>query len=135
MEWLSRWCGDNNLSPYTTKTKEVIVDYRKNKTDIQPLYINGDYVERVSTFWFLGIHMEEDLIWGTNIMELIKKAQQRLYFLRLLRKNHLSQKLLVAFYYSSIESVLTYGVGVVRQRHNSREEGASEGHHHSPENH
>lgn len=41
-----------------------------------------------------------------------KKAQQRLYFLRLLRSQQLSERLLVAFYRSSIESILSYCICV-----------------------
>ncbi|XP_048859989.1 serine/threonine-protein kinase pim-1-like [Brienomyrus brachyistius] len=37
----------------------------------------------------------------------IKKAQQHLHFLRVLRKNNISEKLLVTFYCSTIESILT----------------------------
>ncbi len=43
---------------------------------------------------------------------LIKKAQQRLYFLRVLKNNALNKELLVSFYRSSIESVLTYCIPV-----------------------
>lgn len=40
----------------------------------------------------------------------MKKAQQRLYFLRTLGKNHISTTLLKTFYQCSIESVLTYSI-------------------------
>lgn len=59
-------------------------------------------------FWFPDSQIEE-LTWSAITMELLKTAQQRLFF-RLRRKNPLSQKLLVAFYRCSIESVLTYSV-------------------------
>ena len=93
VEQRTGWCTENNLVLNTTKTKELIVDFRMKKTGhIQPLCISGNYVERVSDFRFLGIQIEEDLLWSANTSVTIKKAQQRLYFLRLLRKNHLSQK-------------------------------------------
>ena len=34
--------------------------------------------------------------WGVNTSELLKKAQQRLYFLRVLRGNNISERLLVS---------------------------------------
>ena len=67
-------------------------------------------MERVSSFRFLGTHISDDLTWSTNINSLVKKAQQRFYFLRTLRKVNLSQQLLVSFYRCSIESVLTHGI-------------------------
>lgn len=39
-----------------------------------------EYVEKVVDFWFLGVHLEEDLNSGVN--RCWKKAQQRLNFLR-----------------------------------------------------
>ena len=43
---------------------------------------------------------------------MLKKAQQRLYFLRVLRGNNITQRLLVSFYRCSIESILTYCICV-----------------------
>lgn len=83
------------------------MDFRRNKFDIQP-FISGDSVERVSDFCVLGVHIMEDLTLVVNTAEVVKKAQERLYFLRALRKNNILQKLLLSFYHYSIESVLTY---------------------------
>lgn len=112
VERLAGWCTENNLALNTSKTKELIVDFRRKKTDFQPLVISGDNVERASNFRFLGVHLEEHLTWSTNTSATIKKAHQRLYFLRVLRKNHLTQELLVSFYRCSIESILTYCICV-----------------------
>lgn len=60
------------------------------------------------SFKFLGIKISEDLKWSVNSAVVVKKAQQRLYFLRTLRKAHLSAKLLESFYRCSVESILTY---------------------------
>ncbi|PWA13967.1 hypothetical protein CCH79_00017017 [Gambusia affinis] len=95
-----------------SKTNELVVDFRKNKTDIQPLTISGTCVERVPVFRFLGMELEDKLTWSTNTKELLKKAQQRLYFLRILQKNCVPSDLLQAFYHCSIERVLTYSLCV-----------------------
>lgn len=84
------------------------MDFRRRKLDIQPLYISEDRVERVPDFRFLGVHFMENLAWDVNTAELAKKAPQRLYFLRILRKSNISQKLLVSFCRCSIESILCY---------------------------
>ncbi|XP_028299247.1 thymidylate kinase isoform X1 [Gouania willdenowi] len=112
VEELSRWCSANNLTLNIQKTKELIMDFRKIRQDHTPLLINGEQVETVTTFRFLGTHISADHSWTENIRALVKKAQQRLHFLRVLRKNHLDTKLLLAFYHSSVESVLTYCLGV-----------------------
>uniref|UniRef100_A0A3P9AUA1 Reverse transcriptase domain-containing protein n=1 Tax=Maylandia zebra TaxID=106582 RepID=A0A3P9AUA1_9CICH len=112
VERLSSWCKDNNLLLNTKKTKELIIDYRRHKTEIQPLIISDDCVERVADFRFLGVSIEGNLSWSVNTSELLKKTQQRLYFLRVLRKNNITQRLLVSFYRASIESILTYCIGI-----------------------
>uniref|UniRef100_A0A3B5Q3T5 Reverse transcriptase domain-containing protein n=1 Tax=Xiphophorus maculatus TaxID=8083 RepID=A0A3B5Q3T5_XIPMA len=112
VEQLLQWCRENNLLLNNSKTKELIIDYRRNKTDITPLTIGGKCVERVADFRFLGVHIEQGLTWNMNTLELIKKAQQRLNFLRVLRRNSIKEKLLVSFYKCSIESILTYCICV-----------------------
>ena len=108
VQHLVTWCADNNLALNTKKTKEIIVDFRKTTAGAHaPVLINGTEVERVSSFKFLGVHISEDLTWTLNTSSLVKKAHQRLFFLRRLRKAHLSTPILVNFYRCAIESILT----------------------------
>ena len=41
------WCQDNNLSLNVIKTKEMIVDYRKRRTEHSPILIDGAVVKQV----------------------------------------------------------------------------------------
>ncbi len=98
---LAEWCGANNLSLSVEKTKEVVMDFRRrNSTDHPPLTIDSSTVGRLST-------VTEDLTWTTNTMSLSKKAQQRLHFLRRLKRASLPPPILTTFYRGTIESVLT----------------------------
>ncbi len=67
---------------------------RRNSTDHPPLTIDSSTVERVSSTKFLGVHITEDLTWTTNTMSLSKKAQQRLHFLRRLKRASLPPPIL-----------------------------------------
>ncbi len=104
---LAEWCGTNNLSLNVGKTKEVVLDFRRNSVDHPPLTIDSSTVERVSSTKFLGAHITEDLTWTTNSMSLSKKAQQHLHFLRQLKRASLPPPILTTFYRGTIESVLT----------------------------
>ena len=42
---LAMWCQDNNLSLNVIKTKEMIVDYRKRRTEHAPILIDEAVVE------------------------------------------------------------------------------------------
>ncbi len=116
---LVTWCEDNILTLNTGKTKEMIVDIRKERRTHQPLFIRDLEVERVTSFKYLEVHISEDLTWTLNTTQLVKKGQQRLYFLRRLRKFGMS-KILSNFYSCVVESVLTscitvwYGSTTVR---------------------
>ena len=109
VETLTQWCQDNSLELNVGKTKELIVDFRRAKREYAPIIINGVAVEQVSDFKFLGIQISEDLKWATHTTAVVKKAQQRLYCLRRLRKFKVSPRILRAFYNSTIESILTSG--------------------------
>ncbi len=104
---LAEWCGANNLSLNVEKTKEVVMDFRRNSVDHPPLTIDTSTVERVSSTKFLGVHITEDLTWTTNTKSVSKKAQQRLHFLRRLKRASLPPPILTTFYRGTIESVLT----------------------------
>ncbi len=69
--------------------------------------ISGTPVERVSSFKYLGVNISEDLTWTVHIQTQVKKARQRLYHLRPLRKFRVSPAILKTFYSGAIESVLT----------------------------
>ena len=106
---LTDWCSHNNLDLNTNKTKEIIVDFRKSKRTVLPtLSIDGQEVERVESFKFLGVHITADLTWSVHTSNQVGKAHQRLYFLRKLKQAHLPRPLLVNFYRATIESILTY---------------------------
>uniref|UniRef100_A0A8C1GTL4 Reverse transcriptase domain-containing protein n=1 Tax=Cyprinus carpio TaxID=7962 RepID=A0A8C1GTL4_CYPCA len=104
---LPGWCSDNNLSLNMEKMKEIVVDFRRVHTQHSPLTINGAFVEKVSSTKFLGVHITEDLSWTENTAAQAKKAQQRLYFLRKLRRARALASIMCTFYRGTIKSILT----------------------------
>ncbi|TWW64347.1 hypothetical protein D4764_03G0013550 [Takifugu flavidus] len=66
----------------------------------------------VDSFRFLGTTITRDLKWEPTISSLIKKAQQRMFFLRQLRKLKLPPRMLAQFYMAIIESILTSSITV-----------------------
>ncbi len=91
---LAVWCS-LNLELNTLKTVEMIVDFRRNPPALPPLTIMNSTGTAVESFKFLGITISQELKWDNHIESIVKKAQQRLFFLHQLRKFNLPQELLI----------------------------------------
>jgi hypothetical protein len=61
---LAAWRQDNNLSLNVSKTKELIVNYRRKGEGHALIHIDRAVVERVERFKFLGVHINKDLRWS-----------------------------------------------------------------------
>ena len=84
---LAVWCQDNNnLFLNVIKTKEMIVDYRKKRTEHTPNLIEGAIVEQVESFKFLGVHITNKLTWSKHTKTVVKRARQNLFSLRRLKR-------------------------------------------------
>ena len=70
------WCTNNDLELKVAKTKEMIIDFRKNKTAMPPLAIGEQQAELVDSFKFLGTTIANTLKWDINAEIIAKKAQQ-----------------------------------------------------------
>ena len=86
------WCQENNLPLNINKTKEMIVDFRKQQREHPPIHNEGTAVEKVESFKFLGVHITDKRKWSTHTHSVVKKAQQRLFNLRRQKKFGLSPK-------------------------------------------
>uniref|UniRef100_A0A3B3QRE8 Reverse transcriptase domain-containing protein n=1 Tax=Paramormyrops kingsleyae TaxID=1676925 RepID=A0A3B3QRE8_9TELE len=108
---LTSWCQDNHLQLNICKTKELVVDFRRSQQRVyKPLNINGAPVERVLSFKYLGVQISSDLTWSAHIQVQSKRARQRLYYLRQLRKFGVSPVILRTFYSGAVESILTQNI-------------------------
>ncbi|KAK3548467.1 hypothetical protein QTP70_013169 [Hemibagrus guttatus] len=112
MNRLVSWCSTNNLELNSLKTVEMTVDFRKDPAPRPPVILCDSPVSSAESFCFLGTTITKELKWAQNISYLTKKAQQRMYFLRQLKKFLLPVKMLVNFYTAIIESVLTSSITV-----------------------
>lgn len=95
---------DHNLVRLHHKTQR---DHRRLQEDYTQSYLslNVEEVESVNDM-FLG---KKDFSWSINTSHLVKKAQQRLVFLRKMKQARLPTQLLVNFYHCTIESILACG--------------------------
>ena len=104
---LAGWCQNNIVFLNVTKTKEMIVDYRKRSTEHAPILIDGAVVEQVESFIFLGVHINNKLDWSKHTKTVLKRARQSLFPLRKLKRFGMGPEILKRFYSCNIESILT----------------------------
>ena len=104
------WCIDNYLDLNVIKTKEMIIDFRKNVIEPVCVLIQNSEVERVPLYKYLGLIIDHLLNWKDNTNSIVKKADQRLYCLQKLASFNVNESLLQRFYTSFVESSLTFGV-------------------------
>ncbi|OCU02536.1 hypothetical protein XELAEV_18008298mg [Xenopus laevis] len=94
------WCAANCLHLNVAKTKELVVDFRKLRTDLQPVCINGVFVDS-------GVK---------NTEVLYRKGISRLFVLKRLSSFNVCKEMMLMFYHSVVASVMFFGVVSWRSR-------------------
>ncbi|KAI3375523.1 hypothetical protein L3Q82_003844 [Scortum barcoo] len=107
---LEGWCRQNNLCINVKKSKEMIVDFRRGRH--LPLPCTPVHQEGLRWKWSpaSGTWAYTSLTTSPGARTLpvsIRKAHQRLYFLRRLRRAGLGSSVLTSFYRCVVESVLS----------------------------
>jgi hypothetical protein len=103
---LAEWGQENKLSLNVNKTKELIMDFRKQQRENAPVHIDGSAVEKVESFKFLGVHVTDNLKLSTHTDNVAKAAQKYLFNLRRLQKFSLAPMTLRNLHQCQIESIL-----------------------------
>ena len=104
MEWFDR----NDLLLKVRKTKEMVVDFRRKRTETMPMTIRGEDVDVVDSYESLGVHLIDRLDWSPNT-DGVNKKMSRLYVLRKLRSFNV-RKMLEIFYQSVVSSEIYLAV-------------------------
>ena len=103
-----QWCKDNYLLLNVKKTKELVIDFRKDNDVTVPLIISDETVERVENYKYLGTVIDNKLAFDSNTVIINKKCQSRIYLLQKLRNLNVNKSVMQMFYRCFIESVLTF---------------------------
>ena len=75
-----------------------------------PVNIQGKDIERVASYKYRGVHLNNKLDWAHNTDALYKRGQSRLFLLRRLRSFGVRGPTLKTFYDSVVASATLYGV-------------------------
>ena len=74
------WCESNFLVLNVSKTKEMVVDFRRKKSPVQFIMMKGEPIEMVDDYKYLGVVLDNKLNWASHADLVYKKIQTRLFF-------------------------------------------------------
>ena len=63
IHWFVKWCEEHFLLLNVKKTKEMIIDFRRNKNPLTPVLSNNEEVERVESYKYLGVTLDKASKW------------------------------------------------------------------------
>ena len=72
------------------KCKELRISFAKNEPEFDPIWVNRQTLETVKSIKLLGLNISSDLKWNAHVLELVRKASTRLYFLRQLKREEIA---------------------------------------------
>lgn len=102
------WCDQNFLNLNVKKTKEMVIDFSRKSQSYTPVTIDDENVEVVTEYKYLGFTIDDKLTGSSHVKKMYKKANQRMFFLRKLKRISVDNLILELFYKSIIQSVLSY---------------------------
>ena len=108
IDYFLKWCKNSFLNLNVTKTKDMCIDFRRHAPATESTVIDGQEVESVVRYKYLGSIIDNKLTFGENTNMICKKGQQRLLCLRKLAKFGIDRSLMTLFYKFYVESVLTF---------------------------
>lgn len=107
---LKIWFDVNKLSLNLTKTKFMIFGNRVKEDEVI-MSIDGELIERVTEFRFLGVIVDENLTWKSHIEYIRKKMVKNIYILGNVR-DLLDYKTMRILYFSLFFSYFSYCIEV-----------------------
>jgi len=94
------------------KTQEMLIDFSHSENMSDPIKMNGQQIQRVSSAKLLGLTISDDLSWNLHIKNITSKSNQRLYCLRLLKRAKVSIDKLIHMYCAIVRPNLEYACQV-----------------------
>ena len=109
LEKITKWLQINKLSLNTQKTKLMIFHRKQKHIKELNIVINGTKIDRVESFNFLGLTIDETLSWAQHV-DIVKKKVSKVIGIFYRLKNIFSMETMMILYKSLIASYLNYGL-------------------------
>ena len=109
---LISWFDISFLKLNVQKTKELCLEGNRarDSTWLTPIVIKDEIVEQVDTFKYLGTILDSKLSFKEHVHLTVKKANQRMHFIRKLKHFDVSTHILESVYRALVESILAFNI-------------------------
>ncbi len=84
------FCDLNYLKLNVSKTKKMVIDYRKSHRQPEPVILKDRAVERATCYKYLGVIFDNELGWCKHVDSIVEKLNSRMFCLRKLNSFHMS---------------------------------------------
>lgn len=74
------WCNKNHLRLNISKTKEIIIEFKRTRSKPDPVSIQGTDVDLVSNYKYLGVQLDNKLDWSSHIETVYKRGSKQAVF-------------------------------------------------------
>ena len=108
LDGFTDWTKSNQLSLNPTKCQALQVCFKTDTPDHAELKISDVPLCFVTEAKILGIWIQNNLKWDKNVNEITKRANQKLFMLKLLKKFGFSDEELVTVYKGYVRPLLEY---------------------------
>jgi hypothetical protein len=109
---LDNWCFNMRLKINFTKTKLVIFHKPQNKINPEVnLVFNGKIIERVASFVYLGVHLDEHLNFDMHFNHVVSKLSSAIGCLNVCKK-YFTEHVFIMMLNSFIYSIIDYGLTI-----------------------
>ena len=105
---LTKWCRSNGVHINPDKTKYMIFSNRQLNSPHKNLKVNSTIIERVPTFSYLGVVLDQHLTFDNHAKYTIDRVSAKVYQLKKIRKL-LTKKAALLIYKNMILPIMEYG--------------------------
>ncbi len=106
------WSNENKLKLNPSKCQALQVCFSKTKPQISDLRIGTEPLSYVTEAKVLGVFLQDNLKWDTQVNNMLKKANKRLFMLRSLKKFGFDRDELCVVYCGYVRPILEYADAV-----------------------
>ena len=102
----------NNMKLNSKKCASMKVSFLLNNPQEPPLTISNIPLQEVQVAKILGVNISDDLRWSVHVAEILKKANGRLYMLKLLKRFNLPHDDLVTIFTGFVRPLAKYAAPI-----------------------